>query len=154
MLKDNKLAQHVPTLHPTSEELTLGNIRFTTFDLGGHSQVRRVWKEYFPAVDAIVFLVDAWDRGRFKEVQMEFESLLADEQLENAPILILGNKIDKQGAAGEVEIRNYFNLNGKTTGKGYVSRNNLYNRPMELFMCSVKQREGYGEAFRWLSQYL
>ncbi len=25
---------------------------------------------------------------------------------------------------------------------------------MELFMCSVKQREGYGEAFRWLSNYL
>jgi len=25
---------------------------------------------------------------------------------------------------------------------------------MELFMCSVLRREGYGEAFRWLSQYL
>jgi GTP-binding protein SAR1 len=48
---------------------------------------------------------------------MELESLLADEQLANAPILILGNKIDKIGAAGEGEIRNYFNLHGKTTGQ-------------------------------------
>jgi len=154
MLKDDKLAQHVPTLHPTSEELTLGNIRFTTFDLGGHAQVRRVWKDYFPAVDAIVFLIDVWDRQRFNESITELDSLLSDEQLANCPILLLGNKIDKIGAAGEQEIRHVFNLNGKSTGQGTISRDKLQQRPMELFMCSVKQREGYGEAFRWLSQYL
>lgn len=154
MLKDDRLAQHVPTLHPTSEELSIGNMKFTTFDLGGHSQARRVWKDYFPAVDAIVFLIDASDPNRFAESKVELTCLLNDESLSNCPILILGNKIDKQHAASEDMIRHFFSLDSIMTGKGKISRTELQMRPVELFMCSVLRRQGYGEGFRWLAQYI
>lgn len=45
------------------------------------------------------------------------QGLLADEQVSGAPILILGNKIDKPGAASEEELRTLFNVHSQATGK-------------------------------------
>ncbi len=60
-LKDDRMVQHDPTMHAHAEELVLGNVRFRAFDLGGHKTVRKVWKNYFPSVDGIIYLVDSAD---------------------------------------------------------------------------------------------
>ena len=129
-------------------------------------------------------MIDCVDRARFPESKVELDSLLTDDQLSNCPVVILGNKvnsvhitykaiphlmgsmlrssviltitlqIDIPGAASEDELRQVFGLYGQTTGKGKVSRSELPGRPLELFMCSVLKRQGYGEGFRWISQYL
>lgn len=187
-----------------------------------HWPARRVWKTYFPAVHAIVFMVDASDRERFKESKAELDvrtklermrgrdpvyvcvcvcqstspssqphkmkqirrvrpcpspaspsllspflilfifsaplpnhqALLADEAIANIPIVVLGNKIDIPGAASEEELRAALGLIGQTTGKGTVPKTSLASRPLELFMCTVIKKQGYGDGFRWLSQYL
>ncbi|KAI3957086.1 hypothetical protein MKX01_004377 [Papaver californicum] len=138
MLRDERLAQHQPTQHPTSEELCIGNIKLKVFDLGGHQTARRVWKDYYAKVDAVVYLVDACDRDRFSESRMELDALLQGESLATVPFLVLGNKIDRQDAVPERDLRQ--NLGLYTIGN--------------LFMCSIVRNSGYGDGFRWVSQYI
>eukprot|EP01111_Echinosteliopsis_oligospora_P020031 TRINITY_DN998_c0_g1_i1.p1 TRINITY_DN998_c0_g1~~TRINITY_DN998_c0_g1_i1.p1 ORF type:complete len:191 (+),score=42.45 TRINITY_DN998_c0_g1_i1:115-687(+) len=151
MLRDDRLQVHKQTFHPNMEELTLGNIKFNTYDLGGHEAARRLWREYFAAVDAVVFLVDSFDKPRFAEAKVELDGLLSSDELKNVPFLILGNKIDKPQAASEPELRHALGLH-QTTGKGKVTLNDV--RPLEVFMCSIVSRQGYGDGFRWMSQYI
>lgn len=155
MLKDERLAQHQPTQYPTSEELQIAGVNFKAFDLGGHEIARRVWKDYYAKVDAIVYLVDSTDRERFSESKKELDALLADDGLANVPFLVLGNKIDLAQAASEEELRHSLGLANYTTGKGKVNLSDTnIKRPIEVFMCSVVKRMGYGEGFRWVSQYI
>ncbi|XP_015959563.1 GTP-binding protein SAR1A [Arachis duranensis] len=154
MLKDERLVQHQPTQHPTSEELSIGKIKFKAFDLGGHQVARRVWKDYYAKVDAVVYLVDAYDKERFAESKKELDALLSDEALANVPFLVLGNKIDIPYAASEEELRYHLGLTNFTTGKGKINLTDSNLRPLEVFMCSIVRKMGYGDGFKWVSQYI
>jgi GTP-binding protein SAR1 len=143
MLRDDKLVQHMPTQKPTMEELQMGGLMFQAFDLGGHEVARRLWREYSSATDGVVFLVDASDRDRFAECRIALDAIRnEDEALTTVPILVLGNKIDRPGAASADELR--IALDIYTTAR----------RPQELFMCSIVRRQGFKEGFEWLSQHL
>lgn len=105
-------------------------------------------------VDAVVYLVDAYDKERFAESKRELDALLSDEALANVPFLILGNKIDIPYAASEDELRYHLGLTNFTTGKGKVNLTDSSVRPLEVFMCSIVRKMGYGDGFKWLSQYI
>ncbi len=105
------------------------------------SAARRVWKNYLPAVNGVVFLVDCADHERLAESKVEldvsvrcfsrsqadvplslssvsvFQALLSDETISSVPVLVLGNKIDRPEAVSEKSLREVFALDGQTTGK-------------------------------------
>jgi GTP-binding protein SAR1 len=153
MLKEDKVAVHEPTLHPNSEELIIGNVKFRTFDLGGHEAARKLWKDYFATIDGIIYLVDALDHERFPEAKKELDNLLTDDTLAQVPILVLGNKIDAGNAASEEQLRNVLGLTS-TYGKEGKSEAAMGVRPIEVYMCSVVRRMGYADGFKWIAQFL
>lgn len=153
-LATNQVHVHRPTFHPNAEDLTLGGIKLKTIDMGGHQQARRLWKDYFTKVDGVVFIVDAATPVRFPEAKQELDMLLQSEELAKTPFLILGNKIDIPGCTcSEGQLVSEMGLDGALTGKATkVTDPNV--RPLEVYMCSVVRNVGYGDGFRWLSQYL
>ena len=145
VLKNDRVTQTRPTIHPHSEELKMGNLKLNTYDLGGHETARKIWKDYFPAVHAILFLVDSVDVNRFPEAKEELEKILATPELVNIPIAILGNKIDMAGSVSVEELKealHYYEILAKET------------RPMEIFMVSVTKKIGYSKALEWISAHL
>ncbi|GMP40000.1 hypothetical protein CsSME_00010624 [Camellia sinensis var. sinensis] len=126
-------------------------ILFLGLDNAGKTTLLHMLKD---EVDAVVYLVDAYDKERFAESKKELDALLSDESLATVPFLILGNKIDIPYAASEDELRFHMGLTGVTTGKGKVNLADSAVRPLEVFMCSIVRKMGYGDGFKWVSQYI
>lgn len=68
---------------------------------------------------------------------------MTSEELANVPFLILGNKIDLGRAASEEDLRYQLGL-FETYGKETKERDPNV-RPIELYMCSVVRKMGYGD---------
>ncbi|KAG7564133.1 Zinc finger CCHC-type [Arabidopsis suecica] len=117
--------EDVPGEEQKADILTkaLGRIKFKEMrELVGIQDVSRCdFKFKGENIDAVVYLVDAYDKERFAESKKELDALLSDESLANVPFLVLGNKLDIPYAASEDELRYNVGLTNFTTGKGKVN---------------------------------
>lgn len=142
LLRTGKLRQNMPTHHATSEEMTMEGITFRTIDMGGHKSARVLWKNFYSSIDGIVYVVDAADESRLEESLVEFNKILLDSDVSTVPICILANKIDMPSALSEPQFQRAFGLHRAPDPR------------IRVFMCSLVEKCGYGDGFKWLAQQI
>ena len=67
---------------------------------------------------------------------------------------MLGNKIDLVNKASSEEDLRYNLGLFETYGKEAKTDRQAGVRPIEVYMCSVVKKMGYGDGFKWLAQFL
>ena len=89
------------------------------------------------------------------ESKRELQALLQLNDLENCPFLIFGNKVDKRGSYNEKGLREVLGLK-RTFGKNYNNKDDSIQvqQPIELFMCSIKNKMGVKDGIKWFAQFM
>ena len=88
-LKLDTLVTTIPTIGFNVESVKFKSLNMTIWDVGGQEKIRPLWRHYYQNIDAVIFVIDSNDGGRFEEVSKELHSLMAEDELKEATVLIL-----------------------------------------------------------------
>jgi ADP-ribosylation factor-like protein 5B len=123
----------------TSSSSTSSGLEFEVWDLGGQANLRPSWAAYYKASDAAILVVDCTDRARVGIARGELVSLLADDHLADAPLLVFANKQDARDAMRPPELTAALALHA-------VQRHDWHVQG-----CCALSGEGLEDGLRWLA---
>ncbi|EQB59688.1 adp ribosylation factor 1 [Vairimorpha apis BRL 01] len=156
-MKTGDIQHTVPTIGFNCETLTIGDLKFQVWDIGGQEIFIKFWLNYIKTSSAIVYLVDIADTDRYEQASDALWSVVK-ELNEHKPLLILANKCDL--CKNEIEKENAVNQLVE------VFHLDKYNAPKNIVACSVKDScsqdvdeaksnsKNILGAFSWLSEEL
>mmetsp|Transcript_37498 Transcript_37498/g.94656 ORF Transcript_37498/g.94656 Transcript_37498/m.94656 type:complete len:178 (-) Transcript_37498:198-731(-) len=134
--------EDITTITPTQgfniKSLTRDGFNLKIWDIGGQKSIRPYWRNYFDATDALVYVIDSFDRKRIVESGSELDMILEEEKMNGVPLLVFANKQDLVGAMTADEIADELNLVG------------IRDRPWQIQACSAKEGSGLQEGMEWL----
>lgn len=130
---------HDPTFGLNIEEMEVEGHKVRAYDLGGRQ--RDTWPDYLVSSGCVVFVVDASDPERFAESKAELDALLSNVELYGVPFVVFGNKCDLEDSVSEREFRDAMGLSFRRS------------RPIDVFMCSARERYGFKSGMRWVSHF-
>merc|ERR1712228_613254 len=93
-LQVGEVVTTIPTIGFNVETVTYKNLKFQVWDLGGQTSIRPYWRCYYANTDAIIYVVDSVDKERIGISKSELVSMLDEEELRKAILLVFANKQD------------------------------------------------------------
>ncbi|CEH14604.1 gtp-binding protein [Ceraceosorus bombacis] len=109
------------------------------WDIGGQKSLRPYWRNYFERTDALIWVVDSGDRQRLDDAKQELRSVVGEERLAGASILIFANKQDISGSLSAQEISASLTLQD-------LSKTHSWR----IQPCSAITGQGLQEGIDWL----
>lgn len=110
-LKLGEIVTTIPTIGFNVETVEYKNICFTVWDVGGQDKIRPLWRHYFQNTQGLIFVVDSNDRERIVEAERELQSMLQEDELRDAVLLVFANKQDLPNAMTAAELTDKLHLN-------------------------------------------
>lgn len=141
-LQVGEVVTTIPTIGFNVETVQYKNLKFQVWDLGGQTSIRPYWRCYYSNTDAIIYVVDSMDRERMGISKQELFSMLEEDELKKAVLVIFANKQDIEGAMTPSEVANALGLTSITTHK------------YQIFKTSAIKGTGLDEAMEWLANTL
>ena len=100
------------------------------WDIGGQQAIRPYWENYYNNNDGIIYVVDSSDEERLGECTDELTTLLKNDKLAKAPLLVFANKQDLDLALDAEEVLKKMELEG------------ISERHWHIQACSALTKEG------------
>jgi ADP-ribosylation factor-like protein 2 len=130
-----------PTLGFNIQTLEFKGYSLSLWDVGGQKSIRSYWKNYFESTDGLIWVIDSADRVRMEVCKAELESLLMQEKLAGASLLIFCNKQDIAGAVQSDELEEVLGLRDNPIYK---------NRHWSIQSCSAVTGQGLATGIDWI----
>lgn len=141
-LQVGEVVTTIPTIGFNVETVQYKNLKFQVWDLGGQTSIRPYWRCYYSNTDAIIYVVDSMDRDRIGISKQELFSMLEEDELKKAVLVVFANKQDIEGAMTSAEIANALSLT------------KIKEQKYQIFKTSAIKGTGLDEAMEWLSNTL
>lgn len=137
-LQMGEVVTTVPTIGFNVETVQYKNLRFQVWDLGGQTSIRPYWRCYYQNTNAIIYVVDSADPERMGISKQELVTMLEEEELKDAALVVFANKQDLPTALKEEEIAEKLGLAS------------LKSRQWAIFKTSAIKGDGLYDGLDWL----